>query len=191
MADRENHKAIGTFCKFCGSSRITQVEYMSESSYGGVGNHMIQGIQGQVAGFGGGINMGIRSRTTVYRPTWYCETCKKIDCSDTRMPIEAKSNDGQFSYKFIIPSALQEALISFNINVTSLIGSLEDLSRKLKRTIPKFLKSGTNPCKSGNIGFKKGILISAMSIDVWILMENFQGQLLARIVYGGGKSQCQ
>lgn len=127
----------------------------------------------------------------VYRPTWYCNTCRKIDCLDNRVPQEALENDGEFHYKFIIPSALQELLSYLKVDEEGLKDSLEKLSRRLNKNIHSFLQSGTNPCKSGNIGFKRSILISSRNIAVRVLMENIHDQLLARIVYDGGNSQCQ
>ncbi len=190
MVNAEKDDESGPFCKFCGSKQITQAEYESTNDYGGRGKHMIQGIQGQFAGFGGGVNMGTRDQAKVNLPTWFCKTCRKIDCKDSIIPLEAKFHEGEFTYKFIIPSAFQELLTLLNVDESFLKDLLEKLSKKMKRNIRSFLKSGTNPCKSGEIGFKKKVLISSISIEVRILMENFQGELLARIIYGGGKSQC-
>lgn len=182
---RSYDEVAPAYCRFCGSRDVQQVQYSTMNTWG-----RISGVNVNVAGTGGGVNLQNGQQGTVYRPTMYCRTCRKIDVLDFLAPQEVVGHIQGYGYKFIIPGELQRGLASLDVDTPTLKDSLEELSIRMKKNIHKFSTTGTNPCKKGEYGFGQKIYIKSNPIMVRLIMENVQGQVIVRVVFDGGASQC-
>jgi len=183
---------IGDYCKYCGSSDLEKVKYevkdtnsTKTSKYIGVTHFIKAGEDKSSEG---------KIENTIYRDTYYCNACKKIDClcnlDPSVGPLKIIASD-DFNYNIIIPAAFQEVLKQFHVdghNLTNLIYELVN-KKGVKKYIKEFVQSGKNECKNHELGYNSKIKIGNQNISIHILMEMKNGMLL-RIIYDGGKSIC-
>ena len=133
--------------------------------------------------------MGHESTNTVYRDTYFCSKCKKIDCFTNNPGSIIKYTFKDIRCKIIAPDSFKQLLLMLRVNQDDLCTIIEKLMKNLRKQIGKFIQTGENPHKNNSIGFDKNINIDRRNINVSVLMENMDGNLVLRIIYDGGRSQ--
>ncbi|WMT53533.1 hypothetical protein [Ferroplasma acidiphilum] len=181
---------IGDYCKYCGSSDLEKVKYEAKgtnstktSKYIGVSHIIKAGVDNSSEG---------KIENTLYRDTYLCRKCKKIECLCNIEPIKINIF-GISSYTIIIPYTFQALLESFRVNKIKLIELIYDLinQRGLKKNIKDFYKYGKNRCNNSELGYNRKIKIYKQDISIHILMEiGMENAIVLRLVYDGGKSIC-
>lgn len=146
-------------------------------------------IEGGLPVIKGGASEGHESTNTVYRDTYFCQTCKKIDCLTNKPGGNIEYTLRNIKCKIITPDSLIQLLLMLRVNQDDLHRIIERLIKNLDKQIDEFIQTGENPHKNNSIGFDKNINIDRRNINVSVLMENMDGNLVLRIIYDGGRSQ--
>ena len=132
---------------------------------------------------------GYDSENTVYRNTYYCSTCGKIDCFTTNPSLAIEYTLENINCKIVIPDSFKQLLLMLKIDKDALSNIIEKLMKNMYKQINTFIETGINPHKNNSIGFNKNINIDKHNINLSVLMENIDGNLVLRIIYDGGSSQ--
>ena len=148
-----------------------------------------KGVEGGLPIIKGSTSVGHESTNTVYRDTYFCTTCKKIDCLTNNPSKIVEYTLMNIKCRIIAPDSLIQLLLMLRVNQDDLRRIIERLMKNLKEQIDEFIQTGENPHNNNSIGFNKNIHIDNRNINVSVLMENMYGNLVLRIIYDGGRSQ--
>jgi hypothetical protein len=146
-------------------------------------------IEGGLPVIKGGASEGHESTNTVYRDTYFCTTCKKIDCLTNNPGRILGFTLKNIKCNIIAPDSFIQLLLMLRVNQDDLSRIIETLMKNLEKQMDEFIQTGENPHNNNSIGFNKNIHIDRRNINVSVLMENMDCKLVLRIIYDGGHSQ--
>ncbi len=92
--------------------------------------------------------------------------------------------------EIIIPDSFKQLLLMLKIDKDTLSNIIEKLMNNMHKQIDNFIETGINPYENNSIGFNNNINIYRLHINISVLMEIMDGNLVLRIIYDGGSSQC-
>jgi len=175
------------YCKYCGSEDLRRVNYKGR---GNDSNKITGDIK--IAKF----DHGTAETQEVSYDTFFCRTCRKIDCETSEAPNNlAILTIDSMNYVIVLPYALGDMLRTIKASKQDVDNLIEKLKKTIKRSWDYFVQNGSNPCKDGKIGFERNVKIKNQQLRIRIIMDKkfSEGieQIYVRIIYDGGRSICQ
>ena len=174
------------FCKYCGSEDLQKANYNGRGSDSDKITGNIKIVK---------FDHGSTETQEVSYNTFFCRTCRKIDCETSEAPNNlAILTIDSMNYIIVLPYALDDMLRTIKASKQDVDNLIEKLKKTIKRSWDYFVQNGRNPCKDGKIGFEGNVKIKNQQLHIRIVMNkgsiNGNNQIYARIIYDGGKSIC-
>jgi len=174
------------YCKYCGSEDLQITNYK-----GGVNSSNRITMDGKLIG----IDHGTAETREVSYSTFFCKTCRKIDCDTPEAPKPlATFSINNINLIIVLPYALDDMLRTIDASRQDVANLIHNLKKTLQKSLNYFIQNGNNPCKDGKIGFEGNVKIKNQQLHIRIVMNkepvNGNIQIYARMIYDGGKSIC-
>jgi len=174
------------YCKYCGSEDLQRANYKGRDNSS---NKITVGVKSI------GIDHGTAETQEVSYNTFFCKTCRKIDCETPEAPKPlATFSINNINLIIVLPYALDDMLRTIKASRQDVVDLIANLKKTFQKSLNYFIQNGNNPCKDGKIGFEGNVKIKNQQLHIRIVMNkesiNGNNQIYARIIYDGGKSIC-
>jgi hypothetical protein len=175
------------YCKYCGSEDLRRVNYKGKDNSSDKITVDVKLI---------GIDHGTAETQEVSYSTFFCNTCRKINCETPEAPkLLARDSINNIGFIIVLPYALDDTLRTIEASVQDVANLIRNLGKTFEKSLKYFNKYGENPCNDGKIGFERNVKIKNQQLHIRIIMNkepvNGNNQIYARIIYDGGRSICQ